>query len=578
MSYRKRILIIVPMKKILVIEDDQSIRKLVLKLLSKAGYEAIAAENGKKGVQLARAEAPNLILCDIMMPELDGYGVLSALQQEEATAMIPFICLTAKDERATLRQAMQLGANDFLTKPFTRDELLSAIATQLNKYETIEVQKTKAVQEALARFNNLVYVDSSTKIPNQLVLRDRFRELLASFNPSAELVPVAVLSLDQFEQLNYSLGTDYCDLLLQAVVDRLIPYADGEGTVARLNSELLALILPPVPNRTAAEEVARNILNSLEGSFTLAEHNVFVTCSMGIALYPESGADIDNLLKNAKAAMYRAKDKGGNSYQIYAKTIQEKSYDRLMLETGLRNAIEQEQLRLYYQPKVNIETGKIVGVEALVRWQHPERGLIYPGEFIPLAEETGLIIPLDEWVLAAACKQATLWYAAGLHLPVAVNLSGRQFNQPDLSLRIIKILENAGLEPSLLELELTESAVVQNPAQAIATLKKLKAIGITLSLDDFGTGYSSLGYLQQFPFDILKIDRCFVRNLTPDSKGAALISAILKMAESLNLKAIAEGVETEAELEILRLNQCNLIQGYWFSPPLTPEALLDKLK
>jgi diguanylate cyclase (GGDEF)-like protein len=550
----------------------------VLKLLSKAGYEAIAAENGKKGVQLARAEAPNLILCDIMMPELDGYGVLSALQEEDATAMIPFICLTAKDERSTLRQAMQLGANDFLTKPFTRDELLSAIATQLNKYETIEVQKTKAVREALAKFNNLVYFDSSTKIPNQLVLRDRFRELLASFNPSAELVPVAVLGLDQFEQLNYSLGTDYCDLLLQAVVDRLIPYANGEGTVARLNSELLALILPPVPHRTTAEQVARDILKSLEGSFELTKHDVFVTCSMGIALYPESGKDIDNLLKNAKAAMYRAKDKGGNSYRIYAKTIQEKSYDRLMLETGLRHAIEREQLLLYYQPKVNIETGKVVGVEALVRWQHPERGLISPGEFIPLAEETGLIIPLDEWVLDAACKQAALWYEAGLHLPVAVNLSGRQFNQPDLSLKIIKTLERVGLEPSLLELELTESAVVQNPIQAIATLKKLKAIGITLSLDDFGTGYSSLGYLQQFPFDILKIDRCFVRDLTPDSKGAALISAILKMAESLNLKAIAEGVETEAELDILRLNKCNLIQGYWFSPPLNPEALLDKLK
>lgn len=566
------------MKKILIIEDDQSIRKLVTKLLSKAGYETIAAENGKKGVQLALAETPNLILCDIMMPELDGYGVLSTLQQNSATAMIPFICLTAKDERATLRQIMQLGANDFLTKPFTRDELLSAIATQLNKYETIEVQKTKAVEAALAKLNNLVYFDSSTKIPNQLVLRDRFQQLLASFNPSAELVPVAVLSLDQFEQLNYSLGTDYCDLLLQAVVERLIPYADGEGTVARLNSEQLALILPPVSDREAAEVLVKEILDSIKGAFTLVEHDIFITCSIGIALYPEEGSNIDNLLKNAKAAMYRAKGKGGNSYRIYAKNIQEKSYDRLMLETDLRHAIEEEQLILYYQPKINIQTQKVIGVEALVRWQHPGRGLISPGEFIPLAEETGLILALDEWVLTAASKQAHLWHQGGLTLPVAVNLSGRQFNQPGLNLRIIKILESIGLEPSLLELELTESAVVQNPSEAIATLKKLKAIGMTLSLDDFGTGYSSLSYLQQFPFDILKIDRCFVRNLTPNSKAAALISAILKMAESLNLKAIAEGVETEAELEQLRQNQCYLIQGYWFSPPLNPEALLDKLK
>ncbi|MDY6804094.1 MAG: EAL domain-containing protein [Cyanobacteriota bacterium] len=566
------------MKKILVIEDDQSIRKLVLKLLSKAGYEAIAAENGKKGVELARGEAPNLILCDIMMPELDGYGVLSTLQEDSTTAMIPFICLTAKDERATLRQVMQLGANDFLTKPFTRDELLSAIATQLNKYETIEIQKTKAVEEALSKFSNLVYFDSSTNIPNQLVLRDRFQQLLTSFNPSTQLVPVAVLSLDQFEQLNYSLGTDYCDLLLQAVVDRLMPYANGEGTVARLNTELLALILPPVSSLQAAVAVARGIVETLEGSFTLVEHNVFITCSMGVALYPDEGSDIDNLLKNAKAAMYRAKRKGGNSSQIYAKTIQEKSYDRLMLETGLRNAIDDSQLRLHYQPKINIQTGKVIGVEALVRWEHPERGLISPAEFIPLAEETGLILPLDEWVLRAACKQADIWKKAGLHIPVAVNLSGRQFNQPGLSLRIINILETVGLDPSLLELELTESAVVQNPTVAIATLKKLKAIGISLSLDDFGTGYSSLSYLQQFPFDILKIDRCFVRNLTPDSKGAALISAILRMAESLNLKAIAEGVETEAELEMLRQNKCSIIQGYWFSPPLQPEALLDKLQ
>lgn len=564
------------MRKILVIEDERASRKLILKLLQAEGFEAIGAENGSVGLQLALQECPDLILCDIRMPEIDGYEVLSRLQQDPVTAMIPVICLTAQNDRADLRRGMELGANDYLTKPFTTEELLSAIATQLSKQEMRHKQQQEVLQQAIAKFNNVVYYDSLTNLPNRLLLRERFYQILAPELQPNHSIPIAVLSLDHLDRFIHSLGTDYSDLLLQAVSDRLLPYGGTVGTVARLNSEQLALILPPVSTRQQAANNAQSILDTLSKPFVLEGFEVFLTSSIGMALYPEDGTDIDSLLKAANTAMKVAQQLGGNRYQLYTTDISEKSYDRLMLEMNLHHALERSEFIVYYQPQIDLRTGRMTGAEALVRWQHPERGLISPLEFIPIAEESGLIIPLNEWVLQTACQQARLWQKAGYALTVAVNLSGVEFNQSGLSQRILRILEATGLDPKCLELELTESAVVKHPETAIATLRELKFLGVKLSLDDFGTGYSSFSYLQQFPFDLLKIDRSFVRNVTEDSKNAAILIAIIQLAHSLNLKVVAEGVETFEQQEFLRQHQCDLMQGYYFSKPV-PANVLEKM-
>jgi diguanylate cyclase len=563
-------------KKILIVEDENALRKTVIKILSSEGFEAIGAENGSIGVTLAQTEQPDLILCDIMMPELDGYQVLTILQQDPTTAMIPFICLTAQEDRSSMRRGMELGASDYLTKPFTRNELMSAIASQLAKRERLKQEQNDALQEVIAQLNALVYYDSLTNLPNRLMLRDRFERTLSSNPDQPGFIPFAILSLDQFNRFNNTLGSEYSDLLLQAVTERTLRYVGPEGTVARLNSEQLALILPPLREKPQVEETARHILGLFSHGFRILSDEVFLTSSIGIALYPDDGQEIDSLLKSANLAMHQAKEQGGNCYQLYTSAIEEKSYDRLMLEMHLRQALDRNEFILYYQPQVHLQTGKIVAAEALIRWLHPDRGLISPGEFIPLAEETGLIVRLDEWVLQNACEQAKIWQQAGYQITIAVNLSGLQFNQPGLTQRVIHIIRESQVNPCHVEIELTESALVQNPELAICILRDLKNFSLQLSLDDFGTGYSSLSYLQKFPFDTLKIDRSFVADLMNSSKNAAIINAIIQLAKQLNLKVIAEGVETRDQYDFLRQNNCDLIQGYYFSPPL-PVAAFEEL-
>jgi len=388
------------MKKILVIEDEQIIRENILKLLKAEGFDVTGAENGAQGLNAAVSNLPDVIICDVMMPELDGYGVLMALRSNPVTATLPFVFLTGKAERSEMRQGMELGADDYLTKPFTKAELVGAISSRLKK------------QEAVA---------------------EQYNTLRAQ---SCPLIPDAANKLEQIK-------TSFCD------------------------------------------------------------------------------------------------------------------------------ALEREEFQVYYQPQVNVQTGKIMSAEALIRWLHPEKGLISPAQFIPSAEATGFIVQLGEWVLQTACRQMQVWQNAGFPgLRVAVNLSARQFHQPDLSSRVAQILAEIGFEPSSLELELTESLMVEDAPSAIATLQQLKSLGVSISIDDFGTGYSSLSYLAQYPFDTLKIDRCFISNITHDRTNAAIVKAIIEMAHSLCLEVVAEGVETEAEKDFLWRYKCDTMQGYLFSPPL----------
>lgn len=565
------------MKKILVIEDEEFVRENILELLDAEGFEVIGAENGSVGVDVAKVMVPDLILCDVMMPKLDGFGVLAELRQDAKMAAIPFIFLTAKAAKSDFRQGMELGADDYITKPFTRAELLGAITSRLKKQAAVQEHFHTELQQAKEQLNYLIHHDSLTNLPNRLSLRERFKQVKLKHSESEKLVTVLCLGLDRFNQINDNLGHAVGDLLLKAVAERIKACVGNHDIVARLNAAQFAIILtfdksdscPTTQYKKVVGDVAQNILNQLSQTFELGTRELFVTASIGIALDPRDGTDIEQLLNHANTAMLQAKQQGGDQYEFYSVAFNIGSSERLALQSSLRHALERQELLVYYQPQVDLKTGQIVGAEALVRWQHSERGLVSPDKFIPIAEETGLIIPIGEWVLQTACKQTKIWQEAGFSdLRIAVNLSSRQFSQIDLRHQLVSILMEIGLDPKYIELELTESMLVQNTEVAIRRLNALKSLGVEIAIDDFGTGYSSLSYLQQFPFNILKIDRCFIRNITENPNNAAITRAIIEMAKSLNLKLIAEGVETEAELSFICQHQCDVMQGYIFSRPL----------
>jgi diguanylate cyclase len=566
------------MHKILVIEDERSLRINLIKLLCAEGFQVIGADNGRNGVKLARLEQPDVIICDVLMPHLDGYGVLKALQQDSATATIPFIFLTAKADRADWRQAMTLGADDYLTKPFTRAELLDAIASRLQKKASLTQQHSVELQQAQAQLDYLLRHDQLTHLPNKLFLQERFNQLLAQSDARKRKFPVLSVGFEQLKRLHNTLGPTSGDLLLKALAKRLQECVSTQDTIAHLGAAQFAILLTTTNQRPEVAKIAETLIDTFSSPLSVGDREFFLTARMGIAFFGRDGRDLDTLIKHASAAREETKKPGNNPYQFYIASIGTKSQQELLLELELHQALERQEFEVYYQPKVHLRTGEIEGAEALVRWYHPERGSISPAEFIPLAERTGFIVPLGEWILRTACTQAQVWQTAGLPpIRIAVNLSGHQFSQPHLGQQIIEILQETGLDPRYLELELTESTVMQNPETAIATLSQLKALGIQISIDDFGTGYSSLSYLGQLPFDILKIDRSFVCSLTQDEKNAAITTAILQLARSLNLKVVAEGVETEDELAFFYGHDCDEIQGYWFSPPLSAPAFEEVL-
>jgi len=579
------------MTKILVIEDEEPVRANILDMLEAEDMIGIGAKDGAMGIQMARSQLPDLILCDIMMPGLDGYGVIEALRSHSQTASIPFIFLTAKASKADLRAGMNLGADDYLTKPFSRDELLGAIAARLQKRDELVSHYINELSEVQEQFLQLVNYDPITKLPNRLLLQERFEQLRSSGERVTD-IPILVLSLDRFSRINEAFGHSFGEFVLRTVAERFATHF-GHNTITHLSAEQFAIIVSP---DDTAPLVAQTLLETLKQPFIQSDNEIIITASIGIALYPKHGSDLDTLIEHADYACNQVQTQGGNQYLFYHQDmISASSFDKLVLETSLRCLLDSvisapeghrshalddlSQLQVHYQPQVNLETGQIIGAEALVRWYHPERGAISPTEFIPLAEETGLIIPLGEWVLRTALQSAQKWQIAS-PIRISVNLSGRQFQQSDFQQHLLKILQATGFNPKYLELEITESVLLQDVAATMQIVKQLKTLGIEISLDDFGTGFSSLSYLRQFPFDTLKIDRCFIRHLAADARDSAIVIAIIQMAHNLNLKVIAEGVETEAELTVLRENHCDIIQGYFFSPPVSAqefEALLSHI-
>ncbi len=429
------------------------------------------------------------------------------------------------------------------------------------------------------RLKQLAHFDSLTDLPNRVQFIERLEQTMADADRNERLVGVAFLDLDRFKYINDSLGHGKGDILLREVAIRLNGAVRRGDTVARLSGDEFALVLADMGHVDDAIHVAQKILDVFRQPFLVAGHELFVTASMGITLYPFDDRGAQDLLRNADVAMYRAKESGKNNFQFYIAEMTAKATERLSLENDLRSALDRGELSLHYQPIADGKSGRVVGMEALLRWKHPVRGMISPAQFIPLAEETGFIIPIGEWVLRTACLQCRAWQKLGLSsLYVAVNLSARQFHQKDLPASIYQILQETGLSPGSLGLEITEGLVMQQAESSINTLRELKAMDMRISIDDFGTGYSSLSYLKRFPIDVLKIDQSFVRDIPGDADDAAIAITIITMAHSLGLKVVAEGVETKEQLNFMREHGCDAMQGYFLSKPLPAEQFESFLK
>ena len=416
--------------------------------------------------------------------------------------------------------------------------------------------------------------DALTELPNRNLSRDRLDQAISYARRHGRDLALMFIDLDHFKNINDSLGHNIGDMLLRQVSARLTGCVREGDTVARQGGDEFVVILADVATEEDVTAVTRKILRAMADSYAIDGHELYVTCSIGIAMFPKDGEDSQTLLKNADTALYRAKDLGRNNSQFYAAEMNLKALERLQMENGLRHALERNEFVVHYQPRVDLRSGEIVGTEALVRWQHPELGLTPPARFIPVAEESGLILPLGEWVLRAACAQNKAWQHAGLKpLSISVNLSAYQFRQPGLVELVTRVLKETDLDPAFLELELTESAIMQNVEEIIDTLTRLKAMGVKFSVDDFGTGFSSLSYLKRFPIDTLKIDQSFVRDITTDPDDAAIAKTIISMAHDLQLRVIAEGVETEEQKSFLRLRHCDEMQGFFFSRPVPAEEI-----
>jgi len=468
------------------------------------------------------------------------------------------LCLKRKD--GSLVWVLQ---NENLTEG--SDGLLSVIEGTI-----IDISERKRAEEQV---KHLAFHDPLTNLPNRLLFNDRLTLAVAQAHRHAQRLAVLFLDLDRFKVINDSLGHSVGDELLRQVAERIQEHVREGDTVARLGGDEFTLLVPGITAEEDAAKIARKICEAIHDPFWIDGRELFVTTSVGVSVYPSDGHDAETLVRNADSAMYRAKEQGRDNYQLYTPAMNAKAIERLSLESRLRQAVANDELELHFQPFIDLKTAELLGAEALLRWRHPDLGLIPPGEFIPIAELSGLIVPIGEWVLRTACAEARKWHEKGFRtLTVSVNLSSRQFQQSDLVSQVTQALDETGLEPNKLDLEITESNAMQNAEHSINTLWGLKKQGVRISMDDFGTGYSSLNYLKRFPIDRIKLDQSFVRDLPSDKDDAAIAMAVIAMGRSLELEVIAEGVETEEQLAFLKGHECDQLQGFLLSKPLTPDA------
>ena len=566
---------------VMMVDDDPLMLEVVQTFLEEAGYTSfVTTSRPAEAMTMMVERQPDILLLDLMMPEVSGFDILTRIRGDDELRYTPVIILTAESDPAARLKALELGATDFLTKPVDSSELRLRLRNAL---------AFKAYQDRLADF------DALTGLLNRKKFRSALSATLTS-TPRTSACALLHVDLDRFKQINDTLGHRVGDKLLCAVAKILEgTFINAEATgwpgsrvpestvlLARVSGNGFAALLPNLHNLSKvdnATSVARQVLGAFSEPFHIDGHELFVTASIGIAVSPGDGEEADALLKSAEMAMYQAKKRGRNTYEFFSGEMNAHSLERLTLETQLRHAAERGEFVLFYQPKVDVLTRRITGAEALIRWKHPELGIVSPAKFIPIAEETGLIVEIGQWVLRAACAQVKAWTQAGLPpLSVSVNVSTAQFKQRKVWHAVRGALERSGIMPGQLVLELTESMLMESADDSIDMLNELKEIGVKISVDDFGTGYSSLSYLSRFPIDELKIDRSFVSGLPLDRNGAAITGAIIALARELGLKTVAEGVESNEQLQFLQARRCDQYQGYLCSRPAPPELFANLLK
>ena len=485
------------------------------------------------------------------------------------------------DEEA-FEKLMAFGAcapfeKDFIKQDGTQVPVLFGAALHEEEIACFVVDLSSNRQRK-EKLNHLAYHDALTDLPNQVLFKDRLKQAIALSRRNDQMQAVLLLNLDRFKTINDSLGYVSGDRLLQSVAQRLTSCVRECDTVARFGSDEFAILLTQIPRAQDAANAARAIKQTLDQAFIFEDQEIFVRSSIGISLYPQDGRDTGGLLKTAGVALDRAKAQGGNNYQFYTAGGTTRALKQLVLESNLRPGLERSEFFIHYQPQVAIHDFHLVGMEALVRWQHPSLGVLYPSEFITLAEESGMIITLGEWVMRTACAQNKVWQDAGLTpMRLSVNFSARQFQQPTFITDVAQILKDTNLDPRWLELELTESSIMKDPEQAIEKLHELKLMVIKVAIDDFGTGYSSLNYLKRFPIDTLKIDKSFVADVCKDPHDTAIVRAIINLGHALDVTVIAEGVETKEQLQYLSALECDAVQGFLFSKALSAKAFEELL-
>jgi len=566
---------------ILIVDDEPGVRTVLHKMLCES-HECRAVSSAEEALSVLSAEKFDLVISDIKMAGMSGLEMIPHALKSAPDTVIMMISGEQTIDSAI--KALRLGAFDYITKPFNLQHVKAGVDRALDHHSLLVTKRLhenhleELVTERTAERDHLAYHDALTDLPNRILFEDRLAQAFAVAQRDGRTLGILFLSLDQFKKVNDTLGHALARRLLQEVAERISNSVPEGETVARFEGDEFALLLTRINDSGDVVGIISQITEALKLPLSLDGHELFITTSIGISLFPDDGMDENALLKNAGAALQRAREQGGNNSQFYTADMNAKALHRLTLENNLQRALEREEFELYYQPQLKINTKEIVGMEALIRWHHPELGLVSPAEFIPLAEDSGLIVPIGEWVLRTSCIQTKSWQDEGLGpLTVAVNLSARQFQQQNLSEVILRILQETGLNPHDLELELTESSIMKNAEAAARTLSELKDMEIEISIDDFGTGYSSLGYLKRLPIDVLKIDQSFVRDLTTDPDDAALVMAIITLAHNLGLRVIAEGVETEEQLGLLRLLRCDGVQGYLFGRPMPADLFRSLL-
>jgi diguanylate cyclase (GGDEF)-like protein len=594
--------------RLLIVDDIGDNRSILKRRFERRGFEVSEAESGLAAIELLENGSFDLVLLDVMMPGIDGIETLKRIRARTSSSELPVIMVTAKSESVNIVEALELGANDYITKPVDFAVALARVNAQISRkraeQEVVAVneglrkanedlerrveERTRRLidanqrlqeeiadrEELQARSQYLAYHDSLTGLGNRVLFKEQLDEALKDVSVSPHPLAVLFLDLDGFKAVNDTLGHSVGDLLLKTIAGRLHDLLPSADRIARLGGDEFAILQVSSPQPVSAISLAEKIVEIVGLTHTIDGHDVTVGASVGIAIASPGEMDTENFLKSADLAMYSAKSEGRGTYRVFDPQMDEIVQSRRSMERDMRTAMVQGAFNLFYQPLVNLKTGKVTAFEALMRWQHPERGSISPDEFIPVAEEMGLIVQLGEWALRRACMEAVEWPD---DIRVSVNLSPLQFSKGNLVSTVMNALAASGLPASRLELEITESVLLEKSVRNIAILNRLRDLGVRISMDDFGTGYSSIGYLRSFPFDKIKIDRSFVRDLLVDEGSLAIVRAIAGLGVSFGMITTAEGVETEEQVRCLNLEGCVEVQGYLYSKPVPANEIANVL-